>query len=110
LRGENIPLGFSEREIYKQVVVPIEAGDMFFFYSDGVTETKNETGEFFGEDRLIELIRAHGGLEPEALIDTIRSSVVAFARTETFADDVTCVAVKVADTQRLSSQGKGTGE
>ena len=98
LRGENIPLGFSEQEIYQQVAVPVEAGDMFFFYSDGVTEAKNETGEFFGEDRLIELIRAHGGLEPEALIDKVRSAVVAFARTEAFADDVTCVAVKIADT------------
>ena len=98
LRGRNIPLGFSEREIYQQVAVPFEAGDMFFFYSDGVTEAKNETGEFFGEDRLLELIRAHGGLEPEALIDKVRSAVVAFAQAETFADDVTCVAVKIADT------------
>jgi sigma-B regulation protein RsbU (phosphoserine phosphatase) len=40
LQGENIPLGFSEREIYKQVSAPFEAGDMFFFYSDGVTETE----------------------------------------------------------------------
>ena len=98
LRSRNIPLGFSEREIYQQVAVPFEAGDMFFFYSDGVTEARNETGEFFGEDRLLELIRAHGGLEPEALIDKVRSAVVAFAQAETFADDVTCVAVKIADT------------
>ncbi len=98
LRSRNIPLGFSEREIYQQVAVPFEAGDMFFFYSDGVTEAKNETGEFFGEDRLLELIRAHGGLAPEALIDKVRSAVVAFAQAETFADDVTCVAVKIADT------------
>jgi len=98
LRGKNIPLGFSEREIYKQVVIPVEAGDMLFFYSDGVTEAENETGEFFGEDRLIELIQTHGGLEPETLIDQVRGAVVAFARTETFADDVTCVAVKIRDT------------
>ncbi len=110
LRGGNIPLGFNEREIYKQVTVPFEAGDMFFFYSDGVTEAENETGEFFGEGRLLKLIQAHGGLEPEALIDKVHSAVVAFAQAETFADDVTCVAVKIADTQRLSSQGKGTGK
>jgi hypothetical protein len=53
------------------------------------------------------LIQAHGGLEPEALIDKVRSAVVAFAQAETFADDVTCVAVKIADIERLSSQGKG---
>lgn len=97
LQGENIPLGVSEREIYKQVVVPVDAGDVLFFYSDGVTEAKNETGEFFGEDRLIELIQTHGRLEPEALIDQVRRTVVAFARTETLADDVTCVAVKIAE-------------
>ncbi len=98
LQGDNMPLGFSERAIYRQVSIPFEVGDVFFFYSDGVTEAKNETGECFGEDRLVELIQMNGQLEPEELIDRVRRAVVAFSHAETFADDVTCVAVKLADT------------
>jgi sigma-B regulation protein RsbU (phosphoserine phosphatase) len=95
LQGDNVPLGFSEREIYKQVAVPFETGDLFFFYSDGVTEAQNGAGETFGEDRLVELIRMNGQLAPEELIDRVRKTVVAFSNAETFADDLTCVAIKM---------------
>jgi sigma-B regulation protein RsbU (phosphoserine phosphatase) len=97
LQGKNIPLGFSEREIYKQVSVPFEGGDVFFFYSDGVTEAQNDAGEFFGGDRLVELIKLNNRLAPEELIDRVRRAVSAFSHAETFADDVTCVAIKVED-------------
>jgi sigma-B regulation protein RsbU (phosphoserine phosphatase) len=97
LQGDNVPLGFSERERYQQVSVPLDQGDVFFFYSDGVTEAKNEAGEFFGTDRLVKLIETNGQLEPEELIDAVRQAVVAFSRCETFTDDLTCVAVKLED-------------
>lgn len=97
LHGDNIPLGFSEGEIYKQIFAPFEVGDIFFFYSDGITEAQNDTGEFFGVDSLVELIQANNGLTPEELIDKVRAAVVAFSRTEAFADDVTGVAVKIMD-------------
>jgi len=97
LQGDNVPLGFSERERYKQVSVELDEGDVFFFYSDGVTEARNDTGEFFGTDRLVELVETNGKLEPQALIDTVRRAVVAFSRSETFTDDLTCVAVKLVD-------------
>lgn len=96
LQGENVPLGVSERELYQQISAPFETGDLFFFYSDGLTEAQNEAGEFFGTDRLIELITASAELEPEALLQRVRASAVEFTRAESFADDLTCVAVKVA--------------
>jgi sigma-B regulation protein RsbU (phosphoserine phosphatase) len=58
LQGDNMPLGFSERERYWRVVFPLEAGDMVVFYSDGVTEARDTVGAFFGVDRLMEIIHA----------------------------------------------------
>jgi sigma-B regulation protein RsbU (phosphoserine phosphatase) len=97
LEGESMPLGFSERETYRQVSLPFEAGDLFFFYSDGVTEAENEAGDLFGVDRLVELIRTNGHLEPEELIENVRRAVIAFSGSETFADDLTCVAVRIEE-------------
>ena len=37
------------------------------------------------------------GLEPEALIDRIRQAAVAFSNSETFGDDLTCVAVRIEE-------------
>ncbi|MBV8357863.1 MAG: SpoIIE family protein phosphatase [Deltaproteobacteria bacterium] len=95
LQGENVPLGVSEREVYQQISQPFETGDVFFFYSDGLTEAQNETGEFFGTDRLVELITASAELEPGALLARVRAAAVEFAHAETFADDLTCVAVRI---------------
>jgi sigma-B regulation protein RsbU (phosphoserine phosphatase) len=95
LQGVNLPLGVREREIYDQVRVPLEPGDVLLFYSDGLTETRNKDGELFGIERLAECVRAHGQLDPEALIDQIRQAAVAFSNSETFGDDLTCVAIRI---------------
>lgn len=98
LQGDNMPLGFSEQESYQQVVFPLEAGDMIVFYSDGVTEARNTVGAFFGVDRLREIIHAQHHLEPQHLIDAICRGVSAFTGSETWADDLTCVVVRLSET------------
>ncbi|HZO90967.1 MAG TPA: SpoIIE family protein phosphatase [Chthonomonadaceae bacterium] len=102
LEGENMPLGVSEKEVYRQVAVPFEAGDLFCFYSDGVTEARNPEDAFFGVDRLVELVRANGQSAPQALLDRIHGAVVAFSGAETFSDDLTCVAIKIGAVEAAS--------
>ena len=95
--GQNMPLGFSEREVYRQVSRPFEAGDLFLFYSDGVTEAQDAGGAQFGAERLRALVEAHPDLGPQALVMAVRDSVVAFSGSERMADDLTCVAVRIGD-------------
>jgi sigma-B regulation protein RsbU (phosphoserine phosphatase) len=96
LQGDNMPLGFSEQEVYQQVVFALEAGDVVVFYSDGVTEARNAAGEFFGTERLLAVVEAQHHLQPERLIDAIRRAVLDFAGVKASADDLTCVVVAVA--------------
>lgn len=96
LAGNNMPLGFSEGEIYKQFSVPLEPGDIFLFYSDGVTEARNHDGELFGEERLARCVLDYHHLQPQPLIAAIRHDVMAFADSERFSDDFTLLAVRVA--------------
>jgi sigma-B regulation protein RsbU (phosphoserine phosphatase) len=98
LEGDNVPLGASEREVYRQISIPLGPGDVFFLYSDGLTEAWGQGGEQFGIDRLAEVIRAHGALlTPEELVEKVRQAVVAHVGAEGFADDLTCVAVRIED-------------
>ena len=98
LQGDNMPLGFSERESYRQVVFPLAVGDLVVFYSDGVTEARNAAGALFGVERLMEIIQAHNHLEAQPLIDAICRAVSTFTGTETWADDLTCVVLRLAET------------
>jgi len=95
LKGENMPLGFPEKDPFRQFTTTFAAEDIFLFYSDGLTETSNQEGELFGEERLIACVENHARANPEALIEAIKTEIFAFSGASEFADDFTCVAVKV---------------
>ena len=52
-----LPLGVFDRP-YEEQVVPLDAGDVWFFCTDGVTEARNPAGELYGDDRLRAALRA----------------------------------------------------
>lgn len=95
LQGENMPLGFPGQDRFKQTLAPFEKGDLFFFYSDGLTEARNQRGEFYGEQRLVEFVRSHSSLEPQALCEKAWKEIVDFSQRDTFSDDLTCVALRI---------------
>jgi sigma-B regulation protein RsbU (phosphoserine phosphatase) len=69
----------------------LEAGDRLVIYSDGVTEAGIDTGEEFGEGRLLRLIGRGGGMSAAALVQSIMDEVVGFGGAERH-DDATVVA------------------
>jgi sigma-B regulation protein RsbU (phosphoserine phosphatase) len=95
LRGVNMPLGFPEQEPFKQTLVSFKPGDLFVFYSDGLTEAKNQDGILYGEKRLVDFVQKNAIIEPEELINIIRKDVVAFSQSDIFDDDLTCVLVGI---------------
>jgi PAS domain S-box-containing protein len=100
VHGDNLPLGIREGEIYDQITIPFEAGDVFFFFSDGITEAFNTAGELFGTDRLMACVRRNGNHAPDALLGAIRAAVVAFTGSDQLTDDLTCVAIEVGERSR----------
>ncbi len=103
LHGNNLPLGFSRNEEYEQFSVSFDSGDVFFFYSDGVTEAKDPAGELFGESRLINLIQAEHDQPPDLIIDSVRRKITDFVCSDIMKKDITCVTVKVQDTDILTA-------
>ena len=65
-------------------------GDTLLFYTDGVTESFNDAGEEFGEDRLIDVLRRHREQDSPALLHSIVDRVRQFsARNQN--DDITLI-------------------
>ena len=96
LSGENVPLGMSKREVYKQSVFQFDAGDVFFFYSDGLTEACDGNEEEFGEARLMDAVMENRHLSPREIVLNVHQAVQDFCQDSSSApDDLTCVALRV---------------
>jgi len=89
------PLGIYEDATYDEWGVTLEAGNILVFHSDGITETTNSEGQFFGTTRLRELIEKHHDLPAAELADNILSEVDWFSRSAPLSDDRTLVVMKV---------------
>jgi sigma-B regulation protein RsbU (phosphoserine phosphatase) len=100
VHGDNLPLGIREGEIFDQTQLSFASGDLFLFFSDGLTELRNPDGEPYGVDRLAESVVSHRRLEARPLVDAIRVDALAFAHSDRLNDDLTCVAVKIVDAER----------
>ncbi len=94
LLGSNVPLGFAANETYKQVQFSYNDGDTFVLHSDGLTEARNSDGDFYGEERLAQLLSSSRLLGADQITDKVRQEVTRFRQSGTFADDLTCVVVK----------------
>ena len=78
---------------YRSGHVTLRAGDLFFLYTDGVTEAMSVTSCFYGEVRLERLLAEEGNGSPEEICRKVVASVDAFALGEPQADDITVMAL-----------------
>lgn len=90
-----MPLGLFDTAVFGEQAFTLDAGDTFLLYTDGVTEARAASDEFFEDTRLIETL----GLRPAGLsaADTVAHVVTAV---ETFvglaprSDDITVMALR----------------
>ena len=83
-------VGLFDGVNYGESRLPMHPGDIFVAFSDGVTEPENEFGEF-GEDRLIDLIRAHREQPLARISEVLTGSVADWIGGNEQPDDVTLV-------------------
>jgi sigma-B regulation protein RsbU (phosphoserine phosphatase) len=89
------PLGIFEDVSYDEWGVTLEPGNIVVFHSDGIAETSNSEGQFFGTERLRKLIEGHNELSATELSDLILREVDWFAQSAPLSDDRTLVILKV---------------
>jgi serine phosphatase RsbU (regulator of sigma subunit)/predicted enzyme related to lactoylglutathione lyase len=71
-------------------------GDVLLLYTDGMTESFNDSGEEFGEPRLIEALQRHRGASAQTLIASLLDEIRQFNPREQ-QDDITLIVAKVRD-------------
>jgi sigma-B regulation protein RsbU (phosphoserine phosphatase) len=90
-------VGLTEESTYRDETTDLAPGDVLVLYTDGITETTDPLGDFFGPKRLITLIRQNASLSAHDLVHAIRDGLEGFAEGAAQADDVTIVVMRVTD-------------
>jgi sigma-B regulation protein RsbU (phosphoserine phosphatase) len=89
------PLGIFEDVSYDEWGVTLAPGDILVFHSDGIAETMNSEGQFFGTERLRKLIEDQHELNASEMAERVFREVEWFAQGAPLADDRTLVVLKV---------------
>jgi hypothetical protein len=97
LETGGLVVGMMDGTRYEEGAVTLEPGDRIVFYTDGVTEADDGTGEMFGEDRLYTLLDAlPADLGAERIVECVLAGVRGFLGETEPGDDITVMAVRVA--------------
>ncbi|MCM8791041.1 MAG: CHASE2 domain-containing protein [Candidatus Omnitrophica bacterium] len=91
---EGSPLGLMEGE-YSASSVAFEKGDIFIYYTDGITEAMNRHSDMYGKERLQAVALKNRGLSARKLLETIERDVRRFEPKSQQHDDMTIIVVKV---------------
>ena len=83
-------VGLFDDQSYDEAFVPLNPGDIFLAYSDGVTEPENDFGEF-GEERLVELVWDNRELPLPRISELVTAAVLDWIGNAEQPDDVTLV-------------------
>jgi phosphoserine phosphatase RsbU/P len=88
-------LGIFPEQRFERGEVELLPGDRLVLFTDGVTEAADGmSDDFFGEDRLLNLLVQHRALRAEELQEKIMKAIAEFSKGE-FHDDATVVVLAV---------------
>jgi serine phosphatase RsbU (regulator of sigma subunit) len=88
------PVGMFEDVIFDEETLPLETGDWVVIFTDGVSEALSVSGEEFGEDRILDVVRANLDVEPRAMLDALVARVKEFTHGAPQNDDLTALVLR----------------
>ncbi len=91
IKSNGILIGFKETGDYEDIEIPIKSGDEFYIITDGIPETRCTDGEFFGEQRLKEIIENKS--DEEELLQNIIFEFTDATKNK-FEDDISIIGIK----------------
>jgi len=84
-----LPLGVFDRS-YEETRLKLEPGDTLVLYTDGITEARNPSGDFYGLERLLHVVQEAPN-QARSLGEAILSDLRSFVAGRSQSDDLTLV-------------------
>ena len=98
VEGKGLGLGLDRGNVFDrtldEVTVALAPGDALVLYTDGVVESRSESEEEYGYDRLLADLDRDGGLDAPDLHAALLGDLNAFLGAARYGDDMTLVVLK----------------
>ena len=98
LHGNGMALGMVPSDLFEEIIedqtCTFSLGDMFVLYTDGVTESQNQSKEEFGFDRLCDMLKNSKDKSPRSFNTSLMKSLEEFSSISSEKDDLTLLSVK----------------
>ncbi len=91
LEAGGLPLGIRSNVAYETASLELKPGDALIFFTDGVVEAFNESGEEFGNERWLSAIRNLPDWDAQQSLQFLMKRVDEFVGATRQSDDITCL-------------------
>jgi len=95
IESPGVPLGSFLGSTYDEITLPLKAGDIYAFCSDGIFEAFSADGHEFGAQRLIDVVGRNRDASARQVVDAIMTAVHVFRGDAPQNDDMTAVVLRV---------------
>lgn len=96
LGSTGMPIALYAGHGYREARIALAAGDLLFFYTDGLVETENEQGDMFGAERLQTILAAEQRQGIDTVLRRVEEQVTAFRGEAEPFDDATMMALRIS--------------
>lgn len=87
-------LGVTTDSVYREQSVDLSENDLLIGYSDGMTEAANESGEFFGEERLFKLLEGRPNASARDTGECLLAELKKFVGNTRASDDISLIILR----------------
>ena len=93
--GLKIDHGELFERLLQEDTIPLHEGDLYLFFTDGISEAMNAHDDCFGEGRLGQLVETHAHMRSDELRERVLREIAAFVGDAPQHDDMTMILLKV---------------
>jgi sigma-B regulation protein RsbU (phosphoserine phosphatase) len=104
--GLKLDNGEMFERILEEETIQLNAGDLYLFFTDGISEAMNVHDDCFGEQRLGELVENHSHLPSDQLRERMLREIASFVGDAPQHDDMTMILLKVDEAGREGQDGQ----
>ncbi len=106
LRRSDVPLGIKPDTQYAtSAEIQLETGDIVLVVTDGIEETMGPDNTFFGNERLLEVVRQHRDRSAHEIVEALYGAARNFSDNSPQTDDLTVIVIKILEISKADKKG-----